>query len=49
MKEMEEEDPDKYKSHFSKYIAAGVTADGLAAMYKKAHLAIRKDPGMWGW
>ncbi|KAI9144860.1 hypothetical protein BKA69DRAFT_1143625 [Paraphysoderma sedebokerense] len=44
MRELKEEDDDKYKRQFSKYIAAGLNADGLEEMYSKAHAAIRKDP-----
>lgn len=44
MRSMEEEDAEKYKKHFSKYIAAGVTADNLEEMYTKAHEAIRANP-----
>lgn len=44
MRSMEEEDAEKYKKHFSKYIASGVTADNLEEMYTKAHEAIRANP-----
>jgi large subunit ribosomal protein L5e len=44
MNELEEEDEDTYKAHFSKFIAAGVTADKLEDMYKAAHAAIRANP-----
>jgi len=44
MKKLQEEDPEKYKSHFSKYIAAGVKPDGIEAMWLAIHKAIRKDP-----
>jgi len=43
MKEIQGDD-DIYKRQFSKYIASGVTADSIEAMYKKAHAEIRKDP-----
>jgi large subunit ribosomal protein L5e len=33
-----------YNKRFSKYIAAGVNADGLEDMYAAAHAAIRADP-----
>lgn len=44
MKELQGEDEDAYKRQFSGYIKAGVTADSIEAMYKKAHAEIRKDP-----
>ncbi|OMH82640.1 60S ribosomal protein L5 [Zancudomyces culisetae] len=44
MRELEEEDEERYKSHFSRFIAAGVTADSMEDMYKNAHAAIRASP-----
>lgn len=44
MRVLQEESPDKYKAHFSKFIQAGVTADSIEAMYKKAHSEIRAHP-----
>lgn len=44
MKLLQGENPDRYKIQFSRFIKAGVTADGVPEMYKKAHAAIRKDP-----
>eukprot|EP01060_Flectonema_neradi_P019642 TRINITY_DN268_c0_g1_i1.p1 TRINITY_DN268_c0_g1~~TRINITY_DN268_c0_g1_i1.p1 ORF type:complete len:317 (+),score=79.32 TRINITY_DN268_c0_g1_i1:48-998(+) len=45
MEEMQEEDPDKYKLHFSKYIAEGLEdVDALEEVYVKAHEEIRKNP-----
>jgi len=44
MKKMSEENADKYKAHFSRYIKAGIKADGLEAAWKKVHAAIRADP-----
>lgn len=41
---MQEEDDDKFKAHFSKYIAAGLSSDNLEDMYAKVHAAIRADP-----
>lgn len=38
------ENEEKYKAHFSKFIAAGLNADNLADMYKKAHNSIRENP-----
>ncbi|KAL2491422.1 60S ribosomal protein L5-2 [Abeliophyllum distichum] len=39
-----EDEPEKYRSHFSYYIKKGLEADGLEEMYKKVHAAIRADP-----
>merc|ERR1712066_1143909 len=44
MESMQEEDPQKYESHFAKYIEAGIGADSIEDMYTEAHEAIRKDP-----
>jgi len=44
MKHMQSEDPEKFKKHFAKFVAAGLKADDLEAMYKKVHAAIRADP-----
>lgn len=39
-----EDEPEKYQTHFSLYIKAGLEADNLEEMYKKVHAAIRADP-----
>ncbi|KAI9229094.1 MAG: hypothetical protein DHS80DRAFT_22691 [Piptocephalis tieghemiana] len=44
MRYLQEEDEEKYKKHFAKYVAAGVGADDIEAIYQKAHKAIRADP-----
>jgi len=44
MKELKENDEEAYGKQFSAYIAAGVDGEGLEAMYKAAHKAIRADP-----
>jgi len=44
MTQMQENDAEKYASHFSRYIKAGVTADSLEDMYTAAHAAIRANP-----
>lgn len=41
---LEEDEPEKYQSHFIEYIKKGLDADGLEEMYKKVHAAIRADP-----
>lgn len=45
MRVLEEEDNEAFKRQFSKYIALGVRADDIENIYKKAHSAIRADPG----
>ena len=44
MKLLQKEDPEAYKRQFSKYIAAGVSADKIEELYKKAHASIRAKP-----
>lgn len=44
MEKLQQEDEEGYKRQFGRFIAAGVGADALEAMYKKAHAAIRADP-----
>ncbi|KAJ1680410.1 60S ribosomal protein L5 [Spiromyces aspiralis] len=44
MRELQEEDEESYKKQFSRFIAAGVSADDLEEMYANAHKAIRADP-----
>merc|ERR1711992_240621 len=44
MDSLSEEDEEKYKKHFSKYIAAGIDSENIEEMYTKAHAAIRADP-----
>ncbi|KAE9615378.1 putative ribosomal protein L5 eukaryotic/L18 archaeal [Lupinus albus] len=44
MKTLIEDEPEKYQTHFSEYIKRGIEADGLEALYKKVHAAIRADP-----
>ncbi|RYQ87667.1 hypothetical protein Ahy_B09g095192 [Arachis hypogaea] len=44
MKTLEEDEPEKYQSHFSEYIKRGLSADGIEPLYKKVHAAIRADP-----
>ncbi|KAL5171663.1 60S ribosomal protein L5-2 [Glycine soja] len=41
-----EDEPEKYQSHFSEYIKRGIEADGIEALYKKVHAAIRADPSL---
>jgi large subunit ribosomal protein L5e len=44
MESMAEEDSTKYEAHFAKYIAAGIDAEKIEAMYTDAHSKIREDP-----
>jgi len=44
MRHLQEEDPDRYKKHFSRFIAAGVKPEGLEGMYSKVHAKIRESP-----
>ena len=46
MKTMQEEDPEKYKKQFSRFVAAKIGHADLAKLYKTAHAAIRKDPNI---
>ncbi|XP_058205624.1 large ribosomal subunit protein uL18-like [Rhododendron vialii] len=39
-----EDEPEKYQTHFSRFIKKGVESDGIEEMYKKVHAAIRADP-----
>uniref|UniRef100_A0A0E0CBK0 Large ribosomal subunit protein uL18 C-terminal eukaryotes domain-containing protein n=1 Tax=Oryza meridionalis TaxID=40149 RepID=A0A0E0CBK0_9ORYZ len=43
---MAEEEPEKFQAHFSEYLKKGIDADGMEALYKKVHAAIRADPTM---
>lgn len=44
MDSLEEEDEEKYKAHFSKYIKAEIDSEGIEDIWKKCHAAIRADP-----
>merc|ERR1712188_345687 len=44
MESMEQEEPEKYASHFKKFIDAGIGADDLEELYGTVHEAIREDP-----
>jgi len=46
MKNLADEEPEKYQAHFSEYIKKGIEADDMEALYKKVHAAIRADPSM---
>jgi len=44
MKALIEDEPEKYQTHFSEYIKAGVEPDNIEELYKKVHSAIRANP-----
>jgi len=44
MKELKDGDEDAYKKQFSRFVTAGVTSEGMEALYKGAHAKIRADP-----
>jgi large subunit ribosomal protein L5e len=44
MKDVSENDPEKYKQLFSQYIHHKITWKDVEPMYQKAHKAIREDP-----
>jgi large subunit ribosomal protein L5e len=44
MESLADDDEERYKSQFQKYIDDEVEADGLEEVYQEAHKAIREDP-----
>jgi large subunit ribosomal protein L5e len=44
METMQEEEPEKYQAHFSKYIEAGVEPGEVEDLYKEVHKKIRENP-----
>ncbi|CAN1252168.1 60S ribosomal protein L5 [Linum perenne] len=44
MKSLQEDEPEKYQTHFSEYLKRGLGPDDVEALYKKVHAAIRADP-----
>jgi large subunit ribosomal protein L5e len=46
MRNLSENSEDAFNRQFKRYIDAGIDADALEGVYKKAHAAIRKDPTM---
>merc|ERR1712230_288064 len=44
METLADDDEERYKSQFTKYIENDVEADGLEELYTEAHAAIREDP-----
>ncbi|KAF8467348.1 60S ribosomal protein L5 [Kalaharituber pfeilii] len=46
METLADDDEERYKSQFQKYIDDGVEADGLEEIYSEAHAKIREDPNL---
>lgn len=44
MRQLSEEDDEKYKRQFSRFIKNGIGADDLEGLYSKVHAEIRKNP-----
>ncbi|KAJ4871141.1 60S ribosomal protein L5-1 [Raphanus sativus] len=44
MKMLNEDEPEKFQTHFSQYLKKGVDAEKMEELYKKVHAAIRADP-----
>merc|ERR1712046_243230 len=44
MELLEEEDPERYQTQFSKFIEKEIEGDGLEEMYQGVHEKIREDP-----
>jgi large subunit ribosomal protein L5e len=44
MRKLSDDDQDRYKRQFSRYITAGVTADDVEGMWKGVHSKIRANP-----
>ncbi|XP_073271259.1 large ribosomal subunit protein uL18-like [Primulina huaijiensis] len=44
MNNLMEDEPEKYQSHFSRFIKKGIESENMEEMYKKVHAAIRADP-----
>jgi len=44
MNKLKDDDEDSFKRQFARFIKLGIKADDLAAIYTKAHQAIRKEP-----
>ncbi|XP_073144774.1 large ribosomal subunit protein uL18-like [Henckelia pumila] len=44
MSNLMEDEPEKYQSHFSRFIKKGIESENMEELYKKVHAAIRADP-----
>jgi len=44
MEMLQEEDPERYKAQFAKFIENDIEPDGIEDMYKECHEKIREDP-----
>jgi len=46
METLADDDEERYKSQFQKYIDDGIDAEGLEELYEEAHTKIREDPNL---
>eukprot|EP00271_Cylindrocystis_brebissonii_P022658 TRINITY_DN87_c0_g4_i1.p1 TRINITY_DN87_c0_g4~~TRINITY_DN87_c0_g4_i1.p1 ORF type:complete len:334 (+),score=97.60 TRINITY_DN87_c0_g4_i1:78-1004(+) len=46
MELLQEEEPEKYQSHFASFLAEDLDADSLHDLYESVHKAIREDPSV---
>jgi large subunit ribosomal protein L5e len=46
MRTLNESDPEAFKRQFSRFIAAGISADKVEKMYAATHAAIRRNPNV---
>lgn len=44
MRSLSESDNEAFQKQFSRYVKAGIKADDIEALYKKAHAQIRANP-----
>jgi len=44
MESLEEEDDERFKKHFARYLADDIGSEDIEEIYEKAHAAIREDP-----
>ncbi|KAJ4967754.1 hypothetical protein NE237_014455 [Protea cynaroides] len=44
MRQLMEDEPEKYQTHFSEYVKREIDPDNIEKLYKKVHAAIRADP-----
>ncbi|CAD6884965.1 unnamed protein product [Tilletia controversa] len=44
MESLEEEDDERFKKHFARYLADDIGSEDMEEIYEKAHAAIREDP-----
>lgn len=46
MRELKENDEERYRAQFKRYIGAGIGPDDIEDLYESAHAAIRKNPNI---